>query len=252
MMAKKTFVAIITFLFLELSFCEICAQEPGNNLGESLSTMKKEFPELRYIKTDIKGDEYEDGYPQDGIAVFFYFRNNVVVEECMITQATDGFPNMWFNAQVKAFEKSSYTKRDHEAGHYTFTYSTFKVELIYVEENGQNTALIVYSPIRNNYSSYPTAKKRNVQSYGTPNQWYQVKIVYDEYDVNGLQDCGYIKAKNSPTFFGSSTESEARNAAIQKLQKKAFKKGAKVVLITNRGHLNDNFLTVTVEGIMYK
>jgi hypothetical protein len=60
------------------------SQEPGNNLGKSLSTMKQEFPELRYIKTDQKGEQYEDGYPQDGIATFFYFRNNRVVEECMI------------------------------------------------------------------------------------------------------------------------------------------------------------------------
>lgn len=109
--------------------------------------MKREFPELRYIKTDAKGDEYEDGYPQDGIAVFFYFRNNVVVEECMITQATDGIPNMWFSAQVNAFEKSVYKRRYHEAGHYTYIYSNFKVELIYVDENGLNTALIVYSKL---------------------------------------------------------------------------------------------------------
>lgn len=146
-MTKKTFCIIIASFLLELCFCKIYAQEPGNNLGKTLSVMKREFPELRYIKTDDKGDEYEDGYPQDGIAVFFYFRNNVVVEECMIAQATDGFPNMWFSAQVKAFEKSRYSRCDHEAGHYTYTYSNFKVELIYVEENGRNTALLVYSKL---------------------------------------------------------------------------------------------------------
>lgn len=186
-MIKERLFAIIVLLLLGLNFGKIYAQEPGNNLGKSLSVMKREFPELRYIKTDSKGDEYEDGYPQDGIAVFFYFRNNAVVEECMIMRDTNDFPYMWFNAQVKAFEKSRFRNRDHqEAGHYTYTYSNFKVDLIYVAENRQNTALIVYSPILNNYSSQTTAKKRNVQQYSTPSQWYQVKVVYDESDVYGL------------------------------------------------------------------
>jgi len=252
MTLPKRFIIIVVLLLVEMCFCHIQAQEPGNNLGKTLSTMKRDFPELRYIKSDAKGDEYEDGYPQDGIAMFFYFRNNIVVEECLIMQDTNGFPNMWFNAQVNAFEKSRYQKRDHEARHYTFTYSSFKVDLIYVEENGKNTAMIVYSPIRTQYRQQTPVVPRSSKTYAAPTQWYQVKITYNEYDVNGLSDIGYIKGKNSPTLFGSSTESEARNAAIQKLQKKAFKKGAKVVLITNKGHLENNFLTVTVEGIMYK
>lgn len=30
--------------------------EPGNNLGKSLSSMKQQFPELRFLKSDEKGD----------------------------------------------------------------------------------------------------------------------------------------------------------------------------------------------------
>jgi hypothetical protein len=107
--------------------------------------MKQEFPELRYIKTDAKGDEYEDGYPEEGIATFFYFRNGYVVEECMICQSTDGFPLMWYNSMVDAFNKSYQTSLAvNKSNHKQYVFSRFKVNLIYVNENGKKTALIQY------------------------------------------------------------------------------------------------------------
>lgn len=96
---RKLFV----MLFCSIIFCTFGQSRPGNNLGKSLNTMRQDFPELRYIRTDEKGDFYEDGYPEDGIAMFFYFRNNAVIEECMICESTDEFAKIWYNEMWKSF-----------------------------------------------------------------------------------------------------------------------------------------------------
>ncbi len=120
-------------------------REPETNIGKSLSIMKRDFPELRYIKTDAKGEEYEDGYPEEGIATFFYFKNGYVIEECMICQSTDDFPLMWYNSMVEAFNKNYRSSlATNTRNHKQYVFSRFKVNLIYVSENGNNTALIQY------------------------------------------------------------------------------------------------------------
>lgn len=136
----------LTLLFLMMIIGYNCyAQEPGNNLGKSLSTMKRDFPELRYLKTDSKGDEYEDGYPEEGIATFFYFKNGYVVEECMICQSSDGFPLAWYNSLTKSFnERYRYALVTNTSYHKKYRFSTFNINLIYVSENGNYTTLIQY------------------------------------------------------------------------------------------------------------
>ncbi len=132
-------------LFISLVISAQSTNEPGNNIGKSLSVMKQTFPNLRYLQTDEKGDEYEDGYPQDGIAVFFYFKNEQVVEECMIIESDDGFPRMWFDAMVDGIVSNyspGFGVSNYNAKHWCF--STFQVHLIYVSEKGVNTALIIY------------------------------------------------------------------------------------------------------------
>jgi hypothetical protein len=119
--------------------------EPATNIGESLSAMKKKFPELRYIGTDEKGDEYEDGYPQDGIAVFFYFKNNRVIEECMIVQSYDGFAKNVFDSWIDGIylkypgmcsESNRNSKR--------ILYRKYRLNIIFVAEYGKKTALLIY------------------------------------------------------------------------------------------------------------
>lgn len=136
----------IQLLFwLLFSVCCVYAQEPGNNLGKSLTQMRQEFPELRYIKSDEKGQQYEDGYPEDGIAVFFYFNNNVVVEECMIVQSYNGFPKMWFEAMKDKF-LSDFNPicGVNGSNRYVWCYSTFKIHLVYFQDQGVNNAMIIY------------------------------------------------------------------------------------------------------------
>ena len=139
-MKKLLFLLLLAFMCIN-SY----AQEPGNNIGSSLYSMKQKFPELRYIKTDNKGDEYEDGYPEDGIATFFYFKDNYVIEECMIFQTDDGFPYEWYNSLVNSFTSKYRTKlTTNTRFHKEYTFSYFRVNLIYVSEQGKNTTLITY------------------------------------------------------------------------------------------------------------
>jgi len=140
---NKLILVIIFLLSAQVSFAR--SDEPATNIGTSLSAMKIKFPELRYIGTDEKGDKYEDGYPENGIGMFFYFKNNIVIEECMIVQSDDGFARQVFNSWVDAIyinysgicASSSYNAKH-------ILYSNFRIHIIFVAENGTNTALIVY------------------------------------------------------------------------------------------------------------
>ena len=145
---------IITFLLLVCISTAFAQDRPGNNLGKSLSTMKKEFPELRFLRTEKKGDFYEDGYPEDGIALFFYLKNGFVIEECMICESTDGFPKMWYDSMCKSFTSkhpNALVKNTYNSKVYDF--GDFKVSLIFYAKDGKNTALIVYDRTKNLFKS---------------------------------------------------------------------------------------------------
>ncbi len=142
---KRNKLILVTLILLSAQVSFARSNEPATNIGATLSAMKMKFPELRYIGTDEKGDEYEDGHPEDGIGVFFYFKNNMVTEECVIVQSDDGFARQLFNSWVDGLyirypglcSKSSYN-----AKHILF--SNFRLHIIFVTENGTNTALLVY------------------------------------------------------------------------------------------------------------
>ena len=139
----KRIILALLIIFLTVS---VNAQpsEPQNNIGKSLLQMKQSFPELRYIESDLKGDKYEDGYPQAGIAVFFYFKEDKVVEECMIVQSSDGFSHAWYEQMVDSFSKYSYGFGTNSPYAKHWVYSTFTIHIIYVQENGSNTAMVFY------------------------------------------------------------------------------------------------------------
>ena len=60
-------------------------------------------------------------------------------------QDSNGFPLMWWRQMCdKFFNETSYTHVDHEDGHYKFYFSYFTVDLIYIEEGQNKTAMIVY------------------------------------------------------------------------------------------------------------
>lgn len=142
---KKLFPLLLTLMFFCCNINTYAQNEPNCNIGKSLTQMKKDFPELRFTKTDTKGDQYMDGYPQDGIGVFFYMKDDIVIEECMIVQSNDGFPRMWYDKMVDSFVSNyppGFGTSGYNANHWC--YSTFSVHLIYVSENNINTAMIIY------------------------------------------------------------------------------------------------------------
>ena len=260
---KKLTLSLILF---SLSLILYAQREPANNIGKSLSTMKQEFPELRFIKSDQKGNQYEDGYPQDGIAMFFYFNNNRVTEECMICQSNDGFPQEWYRSLYTNFNRDWYTYlRTNTRNHKEYVFTDFTVDIIYVSENGQNTAMIVYSKKNVDGSQQITANGKRFGNQATPPisrkstttdnkklEWYEIDYTENKNDVYGMQAVGSFSAKSSPVVFGSRTYSDAFHSALKKLQKKAAKKGARILLITYKSSMNTDFLTVKVEAIGYK
>lgn len=142
----KSFITFILLMFCLLIYGQT---GPGNNLGSYLVTMHKKFPELRYVKTDSKGDEYEDGYPEEGIASFFYLKNGYVVEECMICQANNDFPYQWYISICSSFRKKFGRALSIDKRYYKqYEFSTFNVNIIFASEHGNNTALIQYEKLK--------------------------------------------------------------------------------------------------------
>lgn len=138
---------LIAIFILLISICAAYAQDnPGNNLGKSLYTMKQEFPELRYLGTDSYGDRYQDGYTEEGISFYFLLRNNAVVEECIICDSNDGFSQMWFSEMWKSFaSKWPYSVKVDKPFSKMFDFSIFKILMTFSSENGINRATILYS-----------------------------------------------------------------------------------------------------------
>lgn len=134
-----TFIISFVFSFSAHAF------EPGNNLGKTISQLQSEFPNLRYSKSEAKGDLYIDN-SDEGLPTFFWFKNGRSIEECLMIQDTNNFPLMWWRQMCdKFYNESSYKHVEPKAGHYKFFYSTFSIDLIYIEEGGINTAMIVYT-----------------------------------------------------------------------------------------------------------
>lgn len=120
--------------------------EPGTNVGKSLFSLCQVFPNIKFIKSDYLGDHYYDGEdPTEGVNCMFIVKNNLVVEECIMIQDTNGFPLLcWRSICDKFYNDSKWTNIEHKLGHYKFYYSFFSVDVIYIEENQLNTAMVVY------------------------------------------------------------------------------------------------------------
>lgn len=155
-------LSLLLFFCIEVSFAQNTKKEPNNNLGKLLSELRIVFPNVKYIRTDSKGDFYTDGEdPTEGIGCFFYFKNNKVIEECMIIKSSDGFPRMWFDKMVDTFITNyspGFGTSSYNAKHWC--YSSFQVHLMYFTENGENTAMIVYE--NGGYDTGVTGKEHNI------------------------------------------------------------------------------------------
>ena len=138
----RYYVTII-FVFIT-TLCSARGNEPGNNLGKTISELRQVFPNARYVRTEAKGDFYTDGEdPSEGLSCFFYLKNDRVIEECMIIQSNDGFPKMVYDQWINTFSKyMSVAAFGDGVNHMCF--STFSMHIMFFAEYGKNTALLVY------------------------------------------------------------------------------------------------------------
>ncbi len=137
-------------LFVTLFFCcitTLCSargNEPGNNLGKTISELRQVFPNARYVRTEAKGDFYTDGEDtSEGLSCFFYLKNYRVIEECMIIQSNDGFPKMVYDRWIKTFSKYMQVAAFGDGVNH-MCFSTFSTHIMFFTEQGKNTALLVY------------------------------------------------------------------------------------------------------------
>ena len=73
----RFFVALL-FVFTA-TLCYARGDEPGNNLGKTISELRQVFPNAHYVRTEAKGDFYTDGEdPSEGLSCFFYLRNFII------------------------------------------------------------------------------------------------------------------------------------------------------------------------------
>ncbi len=139
---KKIFV-FICLLHPIFTIAQI-SNEPGNNIGKSLSYMKQEFPNLRFLENSSIGDIYQDGYTEEGISLIFCFRNNTVTSECMSVESNDGFPRQWFDSMAQSLANYPAGFGVSNGNERHWCYSTFQVHLVYSSRNGKNIAMILY------------------------------------------------------------------------------------------------------------
>lgn len=101
---KKILATISLSLICLISF----AQEPGNNLGKSLSSMRYQFPDLQYGWSEEGKDFYvhfeKDEYHK--YTYYFVVERSKVVSETLMVEATGVIPHadyIFFLTMVKRF-----------------------------------------------------------------------------------------------------------------------------------------------------
>ena len=144
----KRYSLIITTLLCCICFTNITAQntEPNTNLRISLFQLKQKFPNLQYVKSDLKGNLYRDGKATDDVIMYFYAKENKVVEESMVIQTNDGYSKMMYDETVKAFtNKGGFITADFGENHVKLSYSFFDIDFTYQTSNGLNTMWMIYS-----------------------------------------------------------------------------------------------------------
>lgn len=101
---KKYIASIIVIL---ASFT-LNAQQPGNNLGKSLSTMRTLFPDMQYGWTE-EGKDYYVHFENDGYHKFTYYfvmEHSRVSSESLMVESTGKIPHaeyIFFLTMVKKF-----------------------------------------------------------------------------------------------------------------------------------------------------
>lgn len=248
---KKILFSILAVLVNVTVFAQV--DEPENNIGSTLSAMQQKYPNLRFIASDEKGDQYADGYKKDNMATFFYFKDDQCIEEYIICESTDDAPYTWYKSKVALFDQKYYSVGRNIVYGREYSFSTFRVKLICVTSEGTQTALLIYEKSdgsRPKPVNTPPAKvvKKQPKSKTVRSNSDGSDIYYTESraDVQGMEAVGEFSA-SSPL---KRVYIDAFRAAIRKIQKEAAKKGVTKLLITHKTGVGS--LSVKIKATGYR
>lgn len=138
------FLLIAILLIIIATNSSLYAQnEPKTNIGKSLSEMRVDFPNLRFIEHTSNGDHYQAGVTEHGVSAFFTFKNNRVIGECVMVRSKTGAAKAWFDkvkSDMIALSSAVYNETDvHQL------YSTFSCHLYFSKENDEYCSALYYN-----------------------------------------------------------------------------------------------------------
>lgn len=250
-MMKKILFSILAVLVNITVYAQI--DEPENNIGQTLSAMQKKYPELRFVASDEKGDQYADGYQKNNMATFFYFKDDQCIEEYIICESTDDSPYIWYKSKVALFDQKYYSAGRNIVYGREYSFSTFRVKLICVTSEGTQTALLIYEKSDGSRPKPISTSPREIEKKQVQQTTKKVAddgsdIYYTETaaDVFGMEAVGEFSA--SAPF--KRTYVDSFRTAIRKIQKQAAKKGVSKLLITHKSGVGS--LTVKIKATGYR
>lgn len=101
--------------------------DPGNRLGQSLSTVESQVEGLRHIRNwPTLGDQYT-AYHSTEAATSYFFKNGVVVKEEFTYSGDEDLARYYFQRFVSDFESQNYNHATEGDNSVTFYFSSVKV-----------------------------------------------------------------------------------------------------------------------------
>ena len=240
-----------------IAACLVCltmsaqVDEPENNIGSSLSAMQQKYPELRFVKSDEKGDQYMDGYKKDNMATFFYIKDNQCIEETVICESTTDAPYAWYKSKVALFDQKYYSAGRNIVYGREYSFSHFRVKLICVTSEGTQTAMLIYEksdgsrPKPVSTAPAKVVKKPSKPSVSnTADDGSDIYYTETSSDVRGMEAVGEFSA-SAPL---KQTYVDSFRIAIRKIQKQAVKQGVTKLLITYKSKAGSMKIKVNATG----
>ena len=103
--------------------------DPGNRLGESLSTIESQVEGLRHIRNwPTQGDQYVV-YHNTEANTSYFFRNGVVIKEVFTFSGNENEATYIFQRFVNDFAGQNYVRATEGNNKITFYFSRVKVEV---------------------------------------------------------------------------------------------------------------------------
>ena len=133
---------LVAIVLIATNLSSFAQQESATNIGKTLSEMKAKFPKLRFIEHTPNGDNYQDGYTENGVSAFFTIKDDRVIGECVMIRSKNGAAKAWFDkvkAEMIALSSAVYNEYDvHQL------YSTFSCHLYFSKENDEYCSALYY------------------------------------------------------------------------------------------------------------